>query len=138
VLGTHFNINSYADEPYTKTTLLEGSVVVSENEHRAQLLLKPGQAAFNNGAALKVLQVNTEADISWKNGYFTFKKADLKTVMRQFARWYDVEVAYEGNIPDVELTGDVYRNVNASQALKILSYFNIHYKIQANKITITN
>ena len=138
VLGTHFNINSYENEPYTKTTLLEGSVAVSEKENGNKLLLSPGEAAFNNGRSLKMLVVNADADVSWKNGYFTFKKADLKMVMRQFSRWYNVEIEYEGKVPDVELTGDVYRNVNASQALKILSYFNVHYRMETHKIIITN
>ena len=138
VLGTHFNINSYENEPYTKTTLLEGSVAVSEKENGNKLLLSPGEAAFNNGRSLKMQVVNTDADVSWKNGYFTFKKADLKTVMRQFSRWYNVEIEYEGKVPDVELTGDVYRNVNASQALKILSYFNVHYRMETHKIIIVN
>jgi transmembrane sensor len=137
VFGTHFNINTYDDEPYVKTTLLEGSVAVSGVNGDGPKMLVPGDGAFNDGKSILVREVNTEADVSWKNGYFSFKRADIKTVMRQFSRWYNIDVAYEGAVPDVELTGRAGRNVNASQALKILSYFNIHYKIDGNRIKVT-
>ena len=43
VLGTHFNICSYGDEPTMQTTLLEGSVKLKKgNEPK---ILSPGQQA---------------------------------------------------------------------------------------------
>jgi len=75
--------------------------------------------------------------VSWKNGFFTFKQADIHLVMRQLARWYNVDVAYEGNIPATKITGNVHRSVNASQALKILTYLDIHYRVEGRKIIVT-
>jgi ferric-dicitrate binding protein FerR (iron transport regulator) len=138
VLGTHFNINSYSDEPAIKTTLLEGSVKITCKNNTDGKVLSPSQASYYNGHSINVIPVNAEADVTWKNGFFTFKKADIKTVMRQFSRWYNIDVIYEGKASDVELTGDVYRNVNLSEALKILSYFNIQYRSEGNKIIITS
>jgi transmembrane sensor len=134
-IGTHFNINAYTDEPAVMTTLLEGSVRVITNQYRN--VLQPGQQAVVSGGALRVQEADLNAAVSWKNGYFTFKKADIQTVMRQLARWYDVNVSYQGKISNVALTGDIYRNVQASQALKILSYFDIHYHIDGRTIVIT-
>jgi len=131
-IGTSFNINSYSDEAATVTTLVEGAVTVN---HR---LLRPGFAAVSNApGSVLVKEADVEAVTAWKNGAFSFNKTDLKTVMRQLARWYDVEVSYEGTVPAKTITGEVHRNVNASQALKILTYLDIHYRIEGKKIIIT-
>lgn len=119
VLGTHFNINAYDDEDAIKTTLLEGSVKVrSENS----VVLKPGeQAALSAPHSPLTIHhsPNIEEVMAWKNGLFQFKAADIETVLRQAARWYDVEFVYKGNIPE-RFSGQISRSANAEQLLKIL------------------
>ncbi|WP_461791649.1 FecR family protein [Pedobacter sp.] len=136
VLGTHFNINSYEDENTVTTTLLQGSVKVSKGANAA--LLKPGQeAATENGSkTIKVNPGDTETAVAWQKGLFRFKRADLPTVMRQFARWYDVEVVYEEGIPPVAITGKLERRANASQVLKIINGLGIKFKTEGRKIII--
>lgn len=133
VLGTHFNINAYPDEKAVKTTLLEGSVMIKAEN---QKLLKPGQQSTLDGDALFVHQVDTMEAVAWKNGLFHFRDASIKTVMRQLARWYDVEVVYEGDIPEREFSGKIYRNINASQALELLSFTKVHLRIEGRKIIV--
>jgi len=127
VLGTHFNINGYPEELFTATTLLEGSVKVRRPgsfEH----IIKPGQQAqVNERFVLK--SVDTSVAVAWKNGLFKFEDADIRTVMKQLSRWYDVDVAYEGTLPDTRFNGEVYRNMNAEQTLKILGFAKIRYRI---------
>jgi transmembrane sensor len=141
VLGTHFNINTYAEEAMAKTTLLEGSVKVMSGKESA--LLKPGEEAviqhnlFNKTANIQVNKAsNLEAAIAWKNGFFQFDEADIKTVMNQIGRWYDVTIAYENGIPNEHYNGKVPRNVNVSQALKILELSGINFKIEGKKIIV--
>jgi ferric-dicitrate binding protein FerR (iron transport regulator) len=138
VLGTHFNINAYNDEPSIKTTLIEGSVRVSMNKQMA--MLKPGQqsAVTNSGASISVTDhADTEQILAWKNGEFNFNEADVKTVMRQIGRWYDVEVEYAGNnIPGGHITGTFSRNLNASKALKLLEFTGVNFKIEGRKIIV--
>lgn len=129
-LGTIFNVNAYADEDALRTTLLEGAVRIGS------VTLKPGEQGAIKDGSLKVSPVNTEQVVAWKNGFFSFKKTPLKEVMLQLARWYDVEVAYEGNIPDMKFGGKINRNSNASQVLTILEESNIHFKIQGKKIIV--
>jgi len=135
VLGTHFNINSYDDEPAIKTTLLQGSVRVTKDSRTA--LLKPGeQAVISDAGKIGVKNVDTEEVVAWKDGLFQFKDADLPVVMRQLSRWYDVQVDYEGKLPQTVFSGKLHRNVNASQVLDILRYFNVNFRIEgtgANK-----
>ncbi|MGO3195187.1 MAG: FecR family protein [Sphingobacterium sp.] len=131
VLGTHFNINSYNDEPSTKTTLLEGSVKILEKKTKRTAVLKPGQqASLGKNNKLIVKNVAAGDAVAWKDGLFRFNHSDIEIVMRQMSRWYDVEVEFEGEKPAIKLWGEVYRNVNASQALEILTYFNLKYRIE--------
>jgi len=127
-LGTHFNINAYSDENAVKTTLLEGSVAVSWAGQNK--ILKPGEQSQLEGGNIRVANVNVDEVIAWKNGLFDFKDANIRTVMRQLARWYNVDVEYQGKIPEILFTGKLHRDVNASQVLDILSYFKVHFKIE--------
>jgi transmembrane sensor len=115
--------------------LLEGKVKVSKDKNT--VYLDPGQQAVNTGNVLKVNEADTELAVAWKNGYFQFDKADLQTIMRQLARWYDADVAYEGNIPHRVFSGKIHRNLNASESLEMLKYFKVNYKLEGKKIIIT-
>ena len=101
VLGTHFNINSYSDEPSVKTTLLEGKVKVSKAGN--YILLNPGQQAVVSPLQNEIRianDVDLEEVVAWKNGRFLFNSANIETIMRQVARWYDVDISYESKIND--------------------------------------
>lgn len=137
-IGTHFNVSAYEDEPALKTTLIEGSVRVSKN--RNSTILKPGQQAVNIPGSDKITVKNADLPevTAWKNGLFHFTHADVKTVMRQIARWYDVEVVYEGNIPKTDITGEVYRNMKASQVFEVLNNLKVSFRIEGRKIIVTD
>ncbi|MBB2149075.1 FecR family protein [Pedobacter gandavensis] len=138
VLGTHFNINAYSDEPSTKTTLLEGAVKVwSKDKADRALILKPGQQAALTESQLHVNYGKEEEAVAWKHGVFKFKDADLQSVMRSVARWYDLEVSYEGTLPDRQFSGEIDRNSNLSQVLDILSFFKVHFSVHGKQIIVT-
>jgi len=134
VLGTHFNINAYNDEAVIKTTLLEGSVKI--NKGSFSTILQPGQQAQVAKEIKVVNDIAVDDVLAWKNGFFSFNKADLQTVMRQIARWYDVEISYEGKIPTREFGGKINRNSNASEVLKILEESKVHFRIEGKKIVV--
>lgn len=139
VLGTHFNIMSYVDEPDTKTTLIEGSVKVSNGS--SVTILKPGQQALTTtGNTTTGIRVNNGADvteaIAWKDGIFQFNNADLKTVMRDIARWYNVDISYEGQLPEKRFTGRMSRNMNASEVLSGIEFIGVRFKIGEKKIVV--
>jgi ferric-dicitrate binding protein FerR (iron transport regulator) len=119
VLGTHFNLNAYKDEPQIATTLLEGSVKVSVNG-RTQLI-RPGQQAVNYGGRLQVNEVSLDDITDWKEGDFFLNHVDFKTAMRKIARWYDVEIVYDVAVPDdLESGGWMSRRNNLSTVLKAI------------------
>ena len=136
VLGTHFNINSYVDEDMIKTTLLEGKVKVASG--KASTILIPGQQAQLKapGQLQTINNADVEQAIAWKDGFFQFDNADLRTVMKQIARWYDVEIVYQGNISAEKYGGTIRRNSKASEVLTLLEQNQVHFKIQGKKIIV--
>lgn len=138
VLGTHFNINAYKDEAFVRTTLLEGSVKVSSGENST--LIVPGEQAVTNawqtGAILK-RAVDVDKETAWKNDLFSFQDEDLKSIMRQVARWYDVKIVYAGNLPDEKFIGEISRSSNLSDVFKILELNHVHFEVQGKTVTVS-
>lgn len=143
VLGTHFNVNAYEDEMQVRTSLLEGAVKVypvDDLDHQQVKILKPGQQARMNKSGRRISVVNdfdTEEVIAWKNGLFVFKSEDLRSIMRQIARWYDVDVQYRGN-GDLQFTGQITRNNNVSKVLEMLELTGeVKFKVQDKQVIVT-
>jgi transmembrane sensor len=121
VLGTHFNVNAYPDEPSIKTTLVEGAVKVTASGHSS--FLKPGQQAevANNNIDVKdVGETVTNAVKAWKEGYFDMNKSDIRSVLREIGRWYDMEIVYTTEIPSKQFGGQLSRERNLKHILKTL------------------
>ena len=133
VLGTHFNINSYADEPAAKTTLLEGLIQLN-----GQVMLKPGeQATIPASGGISISQVDVDEAVAWKNGKFIFADENIESIMRKLERWYNVEVSYEGAPPTETFTASIGRFDNISKILDKLSYTNnVHFKIEGRRIMV--
>lgn len=130
VLGTHFNVNSYADKNSAVTTLEEGSVMVNPlNKKINPTILKPGQQSLFNGSSLSIETANMEAALGWKNGLFVFDQASVPEVMKQISRWYNIDMEYKGKIPDDKIGGDSSRQSDLSAVLRMLELVNVRYKI---------
>lgn len=139
VLGTHFNVNAYDDEAVVKTTLLEGAVKVAANGNTILKHLQPGQQSVINKEGK--ISITDDADIeeamAWKNGRFQFKSADLKAILRQISRWYDIDVEYKGFV-NLHFTGQLTRNENVSKVFEQLALTNeVHFKIDGKKIIVS-
>lgn len=141
VLGTHFNINAYTDEAAVTTTLIEGKVKVNGNNAAATnaLVLIPGEQSHfhTNGELTKNKTADAEAVLAWKNGKFNFgDEASIETVMRQVARWYDVEVEYRGTVKGA-IGGSISRNVNASKVFEMLEMTGVvKFKVEGKKVIV--
>ncbi|HWV66663.1 FecR family protein [Chitinophaga sp.] len=129
-LGTRFNINAYADEPVASTTLLEGAVKINNT------LLKPGEQAqvTKEGVISVVKNINTADAVAWKEGFFVFRNDNLKTVMRELARWYDVEIIYQPNINNnQQFSGRIDRSLTLAQVLNGLALTKARFTIEDNR-----
>jgi len=138
VLGTHFNVSAYGDDSNTKTTLLEGSVRVKVDGTVA--LLKPGEQTVldNNGRLTVNSNLDVNSEVAWKNGLFDFRKAGIEEIMVKASRWYDIDVKYEGKVPETKLTGRISRNVDISGLLEILQFEGIKWRIEGKTIIVVN
>lgn len=138
VLGTHFNINAYDDEQSINTTLTEGAVLV-KSATIARLLSPGQQARVAKGSGDIALEPKADMNniLAWKNGYFSFDNADIPAVMRQLARWYNIDVTYEGKLPEFTFTGEIGRSLTEEQLLNVLTKAGIHFKADGHRLTIT-
>ncbi len=103
------------------------------------MILQPGKQAVLNNRQIDVNAFIEENVTSWRKGLFSYTNASLSTVMADFERWYDVEVVYEGSIPDFDFTGDIPRKLKASQFLEIMSSYQVKFRLEAagNKQRLT-
>lgn len=136
VLGTHFNVNAYSDGNAIRTTLVEGSVMVSKDKTTG--ILKPGQQAQLNGSGKLSIQehADLEETLAWKNGRIAFTNAGIEDIMRQVSKWYDVDVVYAGTVTKRTFTADISRNTNLSEFLKVLELSKIHFSIEGRKLIV--
>lgn len=143
VLGTHFNINAYDDEDLTRTTLLQGRVKVNKGLNK--VFLSPGQQAVTTSKQqttdLRVINdVDVDDVMAWKEGYFNFDHSNITRILREFSRWYDIEVQCEPGVGEQhKFFGIVSRNTSLTSALKVLKTGgppNINYRIEGKKLMV--
>lgn len=138
VLGTSFNVKAYEDDHMVHTTLIDGAVKVSTSA--GSRMLKPGeQARFDLKAVdLQVTNVNVEEALAWKNGLFEFRGSNIKTIMREVERWYNVVVQYKASDLDTKnFTGVVSRYSNVSKLLNRLEMTGeVHFDVSGRVITV--
>lgn len=137
VLGTHFNVMAYPEEKFLKTTLLEGAVRV-QDANRMETLAPGEQISISDIQFRRLKNIDTATELAWKNGFFHFQGASVAAVMRQVARWYDIDVRYEGKIPEKQFTGIVPRNVGLSELMEMLSFYDdLKCRIEGKSLTIS-
>lgn len=141
VLGTEFNISAYPDESETKTTLVEGKVKVSDGASEATIrstqyaILSPGQQAITSNAITNVLEVEVEQYTAWKDGFFYFDGVAPQAAFAQLARWYDIDVVYQGKVPTIRFFGMIDRSGNLNDALAILKESGLEFKFSQSGAT---
>lgn len=138
VLGTHFNINSYADEAVAKTTLLEGSVQVDLIKGGRTVLLKPGQQSLLSNGQIQIQDVDTDGSVAWKNGYFQFDGKNLETALLEVSRWYNIEIEYKDNsLRKQALAGSISKYENVNNILKTMELTGaLKFSVTGRKIVV--
>ncbi|NCU05489.1 MAG: FecR family protein, partial [Chitinophagaceae bacterium] len=136
VLGTSFNINAYQNEQNTSVALVEGKIQLSSVAGYSAVINKGQSATFTNQNIIVTPLLNAEEVVAWKNGWFEFKNASIETIMKQVARWYNIDVQYEGKI-NYHFNASIERNVTAAQLLYLLEQTGrVHFTLQTNKIIV--
>ncbi len=140
VLGTHFNVMSYKDEAYVKTTLAEGSVKVLSNGK--SLMLSPGDQSVSDGHSLIKQKVELESYFAWIQNEFIFNETELRDALKMLSRWYDFETLYDKNIPLTHLYGTIDRSQSFAEVLKILETSGLKFRLEQlggqNRLIVLN
>ncbi len=137
VFGTSFNINAYDDEEVVKATLIEGKIGMTVKGMKRNLVAGQQGRVMKGQSSVSVADaVEMDEVIGWKNDLFVFKSLDIKSIMRQISRWYDVEVVYAGQVGNETFSGVVSAKSNLSQVLKILEAGGVAFSIEGRKIIV--
>ncbi|HTI92064.1 MAG TPA: FecR domain-containing protein [Puia sp.] len=138
VLGTSFNINTYSNEATVATTLVEGAVRVGYGSNSQ--VLRPGQQARtgSDGRILVTDGVSMEEIVAWKDDLFYFRSADIGSIMRQLARWYDVQIAYGHGKIGERFYARIPRNARLSEVLDALALTGkVHFSIEGRTVNVS-
>lgn len=164
VLGTAFNVRSYADEKNTETSLIRGSVEITLHNSDKKIVLKPNdklivdnmeakaemasadilQKQKNNHPALLTLgKVNFKENESsaletlWVKNTLAFDKESLEEIALKIERWYDVKVIIpDDRIRKTEYSG-IFENEGLDEVMEALQLSgNFHYNISKKEVTI--
>lgn len=134
VLGTHFNVMAYREESAIRTTLLEGSVQLTAPV--GSIMLEPGLQGYISKSAFTREKVDVTMVTAWKDGLFKFNGIDMRTLMRQISRWYDIEIAYEPGVKDDVVFGTISRTAHLSKLLHILELGGVHFRLNGRTLTV--
>jgi transmembrane sensor len=137
VLGTKFNVMAYDEEKMVRTTLLEGAIAVGDESGKD--LMKPGQQAEwqQAGSGVKISDdADIDAAVAWKNGFFSFDRSDIRTIMRQLSRWYDLKVTYKDGGTDKTFWGGIQKDLPLSDVLRILEKSGVEFSIDGKNVTV--
>jgi len=137
VLGTAFNMMAYPDEDAMRTTLVNGLVQVSHGNDRQKI--QPGQQASwsRNGRGWALSTPDLREILAWKEGEFRFQSLKIDAIMRQIARWYDVEIVFKGPQPVNEFNGVIPRKKEVTDLLTVLEQTDeVHFTLEGRRIIV--
>ena len=141
VLGTQFNVSSYAENSKIYTTLVKGKVEISQRNHPDEkLILKPNEQIIFNTIDHQVQKrtVDVRQYVAWKDGRFAFHDQSLEEIMHTLSKWYDVKSVFlNEESKKIKFTGNLERYVDFEEVLtKIEKTNEVSFKIENNTITI--
>ena len=138
VLGTSFNVNSYADEDYAEVTLVEGHVAAYVDD-KSYDLLPSRQLHWNKeNESVDIKTVNVNDYIAWKKGQYVFKGRPLEKVAKVLERWYDVEIIFENEkSKETVYTGVINKEENFDAfVLRLRETSSLSCRMEGNKLYV--
>jgi len=140
VLGTHFNVQAYADEKNSNTVLVNGVVKVKQTANPEDaVVLKPGmQASYSRGSkSLEIASVNTAPYIAWVKGQLYFDQADFPQIARILERKFDVQIQVNNTALKKEKFTAKFKAESLEQILKSFNEsYPFNYDIKQNTVVI--
>lgn len=137
VLGTAFNVCAYSNDRFWQTTLVEGSVMINQEEK--EVLLKPNeqyQIDVRTGKA-GLREVLPELYTSWRDGKFYFKAYTFEELVEKLERWYDFKMFYMNEeIKTRRFSGVVNKYQPLEEMFKFLQMTSdVQFNVKGNVVT---
>src|SRR5690606_37677813 len=129
------NVSDYEGYDYTHTTLVDGKVAVQQGGNSYPL--RPNQQLIARHNKVGVKTVDPRNFTAWMQGKFDFSNKPSRGVLDEIANWYDIDIIYQGPVPDVELTGEAYRNSDFKLILRLLEVAKIDYDLDVKQRKLT-
>ena len=141
VYGTQFNVRRYVDEEGIRATLVDGSVGFAKNGQKEDEYIKiePGyQVRYEEGQEVVVQKVKVYNEIAWKNHQFSFERKPLDEIMKDFMRWYDVNITFEDeSLHELYFSATLNRYGNIETLLRFFEAgYDIKFEINGKNIKI--
>lgn len=138
VLGTKFNVSAYGGNQII-TTVTEGKVKLSNAV--SSVVLKPNQqGVVNETDEIYTKFVDAQLFMSWSQGVYQFQKTELKEIIAQLSRWYDVDISFKNeHLKQKLFTGVIYRDNKLGFAVETIEKIsNVKFNMEGEKIYIDN
>ena len=96
VLGTKFNVEAYSDSEDFCTSLMEGSVRVSDKRNPSEtVLLSPNHMVSLENGQLSTSPISDFDVFRWKEGLICFRNMNFEQLMLRFEKCYGVRIVVE-------------------------------------------
>jgi transmembrane sensor len=144
VLGTIFNVQSYAVDPTVEVSLIEGSVEVTtiESVTSQKITLLPNQQLhyIKKSKTMYVSYADVSKSAQWQIGKLHFVDATLEEIAKDLERRFDVQIYFESSdIKDEYYSGSLDLNLPISTLLEYVDVDKKFMRVYNGKmITILN
>ncbi|QVY64483.1 FecR family protein [Polaribacter sp. Q13] len=143
VLGTSFNVSSYAENTNISTVLVEGAVrLYGKDEvysNEKSKLLEPGKKADWNkeNQKISIQKVNTSHYTSWINGTLVIEKLRFQEIIKRLERHYNIKIINSNKKLANQVFTATFQVENIQQVLESFkTNYSFQYTIEGDTITI--
>jgi len=99
-LGTEFDVSSYPDDSYFKTTLISGSIKIEQINNPTDYILSAGDQFAYDKKTLKpsITTVDISEATAWQRGELIFRGVTIKEILNVLERNHNVSFQYRSDI----------------------------------------
>ena len=138
VLGTTFNVLAYSKSNVFETSLLKGSVNISDLKTSENVLLKPNERAVLKNGKLLHSSIQTDDDFLWRRGIYVFKDEPLNEIFQKLESYYQIKIIIQNKeVAKLNCTGKFRQIEGIDHVMRVLQKANnFEYKRYEENNTI--
>lgn len=122
VLGTAFNVTAYDSDPVKRIVLVSGSVKIGLKGEEGDVLLSPDKMYEYNDGQNKIIDVDVNKYISWKDGMYLFENEKLENILARLSMYYGKEIRCDDVAANLRCSGKLDLKSDLNKVLSGFSY----------------